>query len=244
MKRTISLFLTVVLVIFCATLLVACGGIDNAEDFDNAIEAYQTADAITLKIEDNNKHVNFIHDKERLKSNVEIAFDAEKGVVAITMSYSRHNFWEVETGKGEYEMYYVLDGTNVTYYQKYLGMYSQEWNTNKVYEFDTQEQAMAFLREKYVKSVDIDEEEFPTFTALNLNTSYTENLFRNKYTFKPTDSRFKYTYELNFSNGKVTKFTYQHKAANSGNVDDTRKFSMTIKYSADVALPSDLPTAQ
>ena len=59
MKRLISIFLLTLLIISSMLLLVACGGIDNDEDFNKAKEAYATADAITLEINDNNKKINY-----------------------------------------------------------------------------------------------------------------------------------------------------------------------------------------
>ena len=243
MKRILSIILVALLIATTVLLLVACGGIDNAEDFDKAKEAYATADAITLEINDNNKTMNNLVNKERLLSTVEIAFDAEMGVVAVSLDYSRRNLLEIETGSGKYERYYVLDGSNVIFHEKYVGKYSQEWNQPLVKEFDTDDAAAAFLRELYVAPFDFDEAAFPTFAELNLNGSYTINLFRNKYTFNSSDSRFSYTYTLDFANGQITKFTYQHKSASTGNIDDTRKFTMTIKYSAKVTLPDDLPNS-
>ena len=244
MKRILAIILVALLMATTALVLVACGGIDNDEDFNKAKEAYATADAITLEINDNNKKINYVLNKERLITKMKIAFDAKMGVVAINLDYSRHNLLEVETGEGKYERYYVLDGTNVLYYERYLGKYSQEWDTPTVKEFDTQEEAVAFLKEKYLNPVDIDNAEFPTFVKLNLNSSYTVNLFRNKYTFNRSDSRFSYIYTLYFANGQITKFTYQHKTASTGNVDDSRKFSMSIKYSANITLPHDLPSLE
>ena len=244
MKKYFLIFLVTLLLGTSMLLLVSCGGIDSDEDFDKAKEAYATADAITLEINDNNKSINYVLNKERLKTKMKIAFDAKMGVVAITLDYSRRNLLEVETGDGKYERYYVLDGMNVIFYNKYVGKYSQEWDTPTVIQFGTQEEAVAFLKEKYLNPVDIDNAEFPTFVKLNLNSSYTVNLFRNKYTFNRSDSRFSYIYTLYFANGQITKFTYQHKTASTGNVDDSRKFSMSIKYSANITLPHDLPSLE
>ena len=238
MKRILSIILVALLMATTALVLVACGGIDNAEDFDKAKDTYATADAITLKIDDNNKMMNNLVNKERLLSTVEIAFDAEKGAVFVNLEFSRRNFWESEIGVGAFETYYLLEGTNVIRYER--NVRTKVWAEPTVNEFDSKEEAEAYLREKYMKPTDGDGKEFPTFTALTLTEKYSANLFRNKYTWKPNDNRFNYTYTLGFSNGKISKFTYQHKSANS-DVDDTRKFSMTVEYSANIVLPNDLP---
>ena len=241
MKRGISILFLAVLLGATALMLVACGGIDNDEDFNKAKEAYVTADAITLKIDDNNKMMNNLVNKERLISTVEIAFDAEIGVVFVSLEFSRRNFWESEIGVGAFETYYLLESTNVICYKR--NVRTQVWEEPIVNEFDSKEEAAACLREKYLKPTDCDDKEFPILTELTLTEKYSANLFRNEYTWKPSDNRFNYTYTLDFANGKITKFTYQHKSANS-DVDDTRKFSMTVEYSANVVLPDDLPTAK
>lgn len=241
MKRRISILFLAILLGATAFMLVACGGIDSAEDFDKAKETYATADAITLKIDDNNKMMNNLVNKERLISTVEIAFDAEKGVVFVNLDYSRRNFWESEIGVGAFETYYLLEGTNIICYKR--NVRTQVWEEPIVNEFDSKEEAVAYLREKYLKPTDCDDKGFPILTELTLTEKYSANLFRNKYTWKPSDNRFNYTYTLDFANGKITKFTYQHKSAKS-DVDDTRKFSMTVEYSANVVLPDDLPTVK
>ena len=239
MKRTISIVLVILLVVTSTVLLVACyGGISNEEDWEKAFDAYKTCDKVTLKIEDNNKTINYVHDKERLISKVEISFDAQKGVVFISMNYSRRNFWEIETSGGTYEMYYVIEDTNVIFYRRYLGNYSQDWNHRTTTEFDSKEEAEEYLRDKYLHPVDIDEGEFPSI----FDFAYKDITYKSfgKFESKTSDDRFNYTSTLNFSKNMPTKFTYQHKSATSS-VDDSRKFTMTVKYTASISLPNDLP---
>ena len=225
-----------ILLTVTAFALTACGGIDNADKWQEAMDAYTTAQAVTIKIEDNNKMVNQIANKERLLSTVEVSFDAQKGIAYVNVDYTRRNFWEADIGVGSYEIYYVVDGTNVIAYRKNLR--TQQWEQPQTVELAGSEQALAYLREMYLKPTDPDDRKFPIFTDLKFD-NFKANLF-GKYEWKPTDSRFKYTYELNFASGKPSKFVYQHKTV-GGNVDDTRKFSMTVEYTADITLPNDLP---
>lgn len=238
MKRTISVLLAVLLFISAATLLAACGSIDNAEKWQEAMEAFKTANAVTIKIEDNNKMVNQLANKERLLSTVEVSFDAEKGMAHVNVDYTRRNFWETDIGVGAYEIYYVIDGENVISYRKNLR--TQQWEEPQTVELNDSAAAESYLRERYLKPTDPDGNDFPIFTQLKYN-DFKADLFGN-YEWKPTDSRFKYTYTLNFASGKPSKFTYQHKTS-AGNVDNTRKFSMTIEYSADITVPADLPNS-
>lgn len=239
MKKTISIITVALLVATCAMLLVACGGIGSADEWGKAMEAYSTASAVTIKIEDNHKMMNNLANKERLLSTAEVAFDEAKGLVYVNMDYTRRNFWESDVGVGSYEIYYVLDGANVISYKKNLR--TQLWEDPSVQEFATQEAAKNFLREKYLKPTDTDGREFPILTNLKFE-DFKANMF-GSYEWRPTDSRFKYTYVLKFTNGKPSTFTYEHKTS-AGNVDDSRKFSMTVNYSANITLPNDLPEAK
>ena len=240
MKRAISVLLVVLLVIASTLLLVACnGGIKSADDWGSAIDYYKTCDAVTIKIEDNNLHMNYIHDKERLKSNLEVSFNAEKGMVFVSMDCSRHDFWGTKVSGSTYEKYYVQDGVKVYCYSRRLSEHTTEdWTVDNATLFDSEEDAASFLREQYLHPVDVDGNEFPSLLELNY-AEFSAKMF-GKFERKNSDNRFNYTYVVNFSKGKPTKYTYQHKA-HGGNVDDTRKFSMTIKYSADISLPTDVP---
>ena len=243
MKKTLSVILLSLLLAVSAFALAACGGGMSADDLANAYEAYTTAEKITLTIEDNDRHINFISDGYRLKSNVKISFDASKDAVFVSVDYFRFNLIEAQNGRGTYEMYYVLDGANVIQYKRNTGVGSPNWELINVEKFSTQEQAMTCLRNKYLNAQNVDEYLFPTFTELTFDETYTKSFLASKYTWKLQDNRFKYTYELNFKDGKVTEFTYQHKTSNAGYVDDTRKFSMKIEYSADIPAPTGLPQA-
>ena len=238
MKKIISIILVILLVASTAVLLTACGGgIKSAEKWQEAMDAYKTVDTVTVTIEDDHKMVNQIANKERLLSTVEIAFDASKGMAYVNMDYTRRNFWESDVGVGSYEIYYVLDGTNVIAYKKNLR--TQQWEAPQTIELSSSEVAQAYLRERYLKPTDTDGGEFPTFTELKFE-DFKADLFGN-YKWTPTDSRFKYTYELIFLSGKPSDFSYKHRAASTGNVDDSRKFSMTVEYSASITIPTDLP---
>lgn len=182
MKKSICVILASFLLVFCSFALVSCGGGMSAEDLAKAYEAYQTADAITLKIEDNDRHTNNIADGFRLLTTVEIAFDAEKGAVFVSMEYTRRNLIDAEKGKGAYDMLYVLDGSNVICYKRNTRDYTPKWEKIKVEEFASEEQAMEYLRNQYLSAQTVDEVPFPTFTALTFDETYTKSFFTSKYT--------------------------------------------------------------
>ena len=241
MKKSISILFTILLVLSCSLLLVACdGGISIQEDWDDAISYYQTCDAVTIKIYDNNLHMNRLHDKERLISTMEVSFDADKGIVFVNLDYTRRNFWEMDVGGSTYETYYVQDGANVYRYSKRISEYTTEdWEVDTI-SFNSDEETMLYLRDQYLHPKDFDGNEFPSILELNY-VEFSKKAF-GKFECVTSDNRFNYNYTVKFSNGKPTKYTYQHKAP-GGNVDDKRKFSMTINYSADISLPDDLPNA-
>ena len=246
MKRTFSIVLTVLLIATTAMLLVACGsgGIESQEDWDNAMQAFLTADAVTLKINDNRwTYKAGLIFESHVKYDITIAFDAEMGVVAITRIATDYNIVGVPSKGGTHEMYYVLDGTNVIFYRKYVSEYSNDWKHRAALEFDTADEAAAYLRELYTNptlhtSPYSTDAEFPTFAELQYS-NFTAD-FWGKFEYETTIERRVHTYELNFANGKPSKFGYDTKIP--GDIADTDTYSVSISYSAKITLPSDLPT--
>lgn len=255
MKKRISLVLVALLLISCAFALTACG-VSNSNDWDKAIDKFKTADAVTVKIKDDNLTMGYLVNREHLVCKGEIAFDANQGVVYIVMNTSRGTgFIDVDPSKGTDEWYYVIDGTTVNCYHRHTSQYSEgEWEVSKIMTFTTRDEAVEFLRDKYLHPVDIDEKAIPTFLEMGYrgeeikgtnNTVNKENLFKNKFTLKYSDNRFAYTYVMKFSlSGDVSKFTYKHKSAERGHVDDKRTTTIAVKYKANITLPDDLPAAK
>lgn len=246
MKRTLAIILTVFLIATTAVLLVACdGGIKSEEDWNNAIEAFLTADAVTLKIKDDawtyqyNIGILDRHDK----TNVTLAFDAEMGVVAITHKYNDYSLRGGWTN-GTYLLYYVKDGADIIYYRKYEGS-SFGWS-RETRHFDTEEQAAAFLREQYTNPYSAtnsfyreEDKFFPTFDELEYSNFEADTWGKFEYVKTDSDGRVN-TYTLNFTNGKPSKFTFDTRIPKE--VVDTDKYSVTISYSAKITLPDGLPT--
>ena len=250
MKKRISIVLVVLMLVLSAFALVACG--IGSSEWDEGIEAFKTADLITLKIHDRYVDLNF--DEPRVVTDLEISFDANKGIVYIHEQSSASHVVDLDPTKRKYEWYYVLDGSNVKVYQKSLIWYSNDdWHLELPITFDTEDEAKEYLRNLYLHPQFNDEEEFPSFLEIGyqgsgpISTGYSkstkENLFKNKFTLNFSDDNYEYKYVLKFSSSKPSKFTYEHKLLQYG-ITGTRKFSMTIKYSAKITLPNDLPTAK
>ena len=253
MKRTIAIILTVLLLVSSAFALAACV-VSSSGDWDNASDKFKTADAVTVKIKDDNLTMGYLVNREHLVCSGEIAFDATQGVLYIVMNTSRGTgFIDVDPTKGTDEWYYVIDGTTVNCYHRHTSQYSEgEWEASDM-TFTTKDEAVEFLRDKYLHPVDIDEKAIPTFLDMGYrgeeikstnNAVNKVNLFKNKFTLKYSDDRFAYTYVMKFSlKGDVSKYTYKHKSAERGHVDDKRTTTITVKYEANITLPSDLPKA-
>ena len=115
------------------------------------------------------------------------------------------------------------------------------------FQFDNVEAATAFLREQYLNPVnsesvaDDESDMYPTFTKFEYSDFYSTTLF-GKFKWEDSDGKFDYSYTLKFTRGLPTNYTYECKGA-SGEIEDTRKFSMTISYSAKISLPDGLPNA-
>lgn len=249
MKKKFSVILVAILLLTTTLALAACG--IGQSEWDEGIEAYKTADVITLKIHDRYVELNF--DEPRVVTDLEISFDANKGIVYIHEESTSSHVVDIDPSKRKYEWYYVLDGANVNLYKKSLRWYTNdEWHQVQPITFDTEAEARQYLRYLYLHPQFNDEEEFPSFLEIGYDgrgplttgrsKTFKENLFKNKFTLNFSDDEFEYEYVLKFTNGKPSKFTYKHKLLQFG-IAGTRKFSMTIKYSATVNLPDDLPSA-
>lgn len=253
MKRIISVILTILLLALSAFALAACGGVGNNDKWNAAIEKFKTADTITLKIKDDNLNMGVLVDRDHLVSKGEIAFDATQGLVYISMQ-TRHGtgFIDMDPTRATEEWYYAIDGTTVNSYYRHSSQYSEgEWEGEKIMTFTTRDEAVAFLRDKYVNPVDVRGDSFPTFYELQRHGNETStsnpretkmNLFKTKYTQKFVgDNNEETTYVLKFLSGRLTKFSYKIRYSS---LESPRKFSMTVKYNANITLPEDLPIAK
>ena len=236
MKRTLSIVLVALLVVACAFALVGCSGISSEEDWNKAMDAYLTADAITLNITDEVWIWKSIIFDDHTKEKSTVSFDAKKGIVTIICENSGNNLSGYHL-KSEDRYYYVLEETNVIQYHRHVTEYSNEWKKRATHEFDTVELAMEYLRDQYLNYLDSEQLPFVPVTELNYNNflSYT---LTGKRTYKNTVDGETYDYALNFSAGKLSKYAYKFEH----NQDSShRKTTIKISYSAKVNLPDDLP---
>lgn len=242
MKHTFSMILVALLVVACSFALVGCSSdISSEEEWNKIFDAYNTSDKITLKIEDNDYTVT-----ERIVSTTEISYDGEKGEVFITHETTTKNIVGLSKfGKSHYEYYYVIKGTSVLSYDRYVGKYSQDWETPRVYEFDTVEEAQDYLRNLYLHPVAPVGEggEYPNLSNLtyeNYNHANSKKLgMFGKITWEITQDNVEYTHTLNLSSGKISKYTYEYKDSLY-----TRKTTTTVKYKANISAPTDLPAVE
>lgn len=234
-KKIIAIVLAVLLVVTTSLLLVSCSGISNEEDWNKAMDAYQTADSLTLTVTDQLWIYNSIVFQDHVKEKSTISFDAEKGVVSIICVRGGNNLSGFHSFT-EHRYYYVLDGTNVVEYYRYVSEYSDEWKQRTTHEFDTVDLAKEYLRDQYLNYLDSEKLPFVPFTELNY-MNFSSNTF-GTFKYEKTDDGKKYAYALKFSNGKTSEYTYEYKHDKD---PSRRKTEMKIKYSAKVTLPDDLP---
>ena len=253
MKRKISVILVALLLAVSAFALAACGGgIKHSEDWYNALEAYKTADAITLTLTDEVWTYKTGILDSHYKYKTTITFDATAGTASVVTS-SRHNdlsgvYWD-DGSTAEY--YYVLDGTNVIEYYRYVSEYSDDWKSRRTHEFDTADLAMEYLRDVFLNPCDTSKVEFPSFLELpyydgNMTSTGNPretkvNKFKNKYTQKYVDdeNNITRTYELSFSSGKLSKYHFEFTPDYL--LSDRRKTTIKINYSSSLNLPDNLP---
>ena len=249
MKRKIFVILLALLLAISAFALAACGGgINSDQDWYNALNEYKTADALTLTINDDVR-IGLL--KNHVKSNITITFDAKAGTASVITSSTQNDWSGVNWSYGwTHEYYYVLDGTNVIEYYRYVTEYSDDWDHRTTRKFDTAELAMEYMRDQYLNPCNTDEVEFPSFLELKYydgnmkstgNPRETKvNNFKNKFTqiFVDDQNEITRTYELSFSSGKLSQYHFKY---NAGVLSDKRKTTIKIKYWSSLTLPDNLP---
>lgn len=233
-KRIIAVVLAVLLVI-TALLLVSCSGISNEKEWNEAMETYQTADFLTIKITDQVWIYKSIVFQNHVKEKSTINFDAKKGVVTIICDRGGNDLSGFYSNT-EHRYYYVLEGTNVIEYYRYVSEYSNEWKKRQTHEFDSVELAMEYLRDLYLNYLDSEDLPFVPFTELNY-INFSANTFGTYEYEKKVDGE-TYKYALKFSSGKTSKYTYEYKHDKD---PSHRKTEINVRYSTRVTLPDDMP---
>ena len=250
MKKLISVMLMTILLTVTAFALAACsGGINSDQDWYNALDAYKTADAITLTIDDDVR-VGLL--KDHVRSKISITFDVKAGTASVITSKTQNDWSGVRWSYGETaEYYYVLDGTNVIMYYRYVSESSSDWQRRKTTEFDTAELAIEYMRDLYLNPCNTEKVEFPSFLELKYYDSNMKstsnpretkvNTSKSKFTQKYIDDEKEITrtFELSFSRGKLSKYYFKYY---SGPLSDKRKTTIRIKYWSSLILPDNLPT--
>ena len=249
MKKTFSVILVVFMLAVSTFALVACGGKVTADDWYNALNEYKTADALTLTINDDVR-IGLL--QNHVKSKITITFDAKAGTASVITSSTQNDWSGVNWSYGwTHEYYYVLDGTNVIEYYRYVTEYSDDWDHRKTREFDTAELAIEYMRDLYLNPCNTEKVEFPSFLELKYydsNMTSTSNprevkvnTFKTKFTqiYIEENSDVKRTFELSFSNSKLSKYHFEY---DGGGLSEKRKTTIKISYSSSLKLPDNLPT--
>lgn len=252
MKRIVAIILLALLIVASTFTLAACSGIKSQEWYD-ALEAYKTADAITLTIKDEVwTYKNTILDNH-IRYKITITFDAIAGTASVITSSGHNDLSGVYWNDGSTaEYYYVLDGTNLIMYYRYVSESSSDWQRRKTIEFDTAELAIEYMRDLYLNPCNTEKVEFPSFlelpyygenmTATGNPRETKVNMFKNKFTQKYVDEENQITriYVLSFSNDKLSKYHFELKP--DFLLSDRRKTTINIRYLSTLNLPDNLPT--
>lgn len=238
MKRTISVILTVLLLVLSAFALVACdGGIKTEEDWNKALDYLANCDAVTITVEETIVEMNHLVDKDKVKHKLIVSFDAKQGAVYSKYDYTSYFAIGLVEHRTHGEDYFIADGNEIRHYSRKLGEFGTDWegqvwkryeNANEV----TQEQRNRYLRAEYSS-----ETKYMDLTDLKYSSFYQD---KNKFVRTEEEEYYGTTIELTFSNGRLTKVSYERIQKSSG-PKDSRKYTITIKYKANISVPNNLP---
>lgn len=240
MKRKISLILVALLLTLAALALAACdSGVHSEEDWDKAMERLSTCDAITVTIEDKQVDQNNLINKRTHKRKMTITFDAQQGVAHLEYESKTLGAIGEDQGKGKDEEYYVADGSTMLIYRRRLTESSDKvWSGGRfTYGLNSEEDVANMLRELYLHAKYSTETDYLDLTTLRYGSFYEDE---NTYVRTEKEEYNDISYMLTFTNGFLTKMKYE-KVQNSSGPKDSRKFTIKIKYTAIITLPTDLP---
>lgn len=240
MKKIISVILVTFLLVLAALALAACdSGVHSEEDWDKAMERLATCDAITVTIEDKQVDQNNLVNKRTHKRKMTITFDAQQGVVHAEYESKTLGAIGEDQGSGKREEYYVADGSAILYYTRRLTESSDKaWSGNRwTYGFNSEDDVTKALREKYLHAKYSSETEYLDLTTLKYGSFYED---KNTYQRTEKEEYNNIAYKLTFTNGFLTEVYYE-KVQNSSGPKDSRKYTIKIKYTACITLPTDLP---
>ena len=240
MKRTISVILVALLLVSATLLLTACdSGVHSEEDWNKAMERLATCDAVTLTIEDKQVDQNNLVNKRTYKRKMTITFDAQQGVAHVEYESKTLGAIDEDQGSGKSEEYYVADGSTMLIYRRRLTESSDKvWSGGRfTYGLNSEEDVSKALREKYLHTKYSSETEYLDLTTLNYSAFYED---KNTYQRTEKDEYNNIAYKLTFTNGFLTEVYYE-KVEDTSGPKNSRKFTIKIKYTASITLPTDLP---
>lgn len=232
MKRTISIFLVALLLVSATLLLAACdGGVYDEEGWNNAIQALEDSQATSIKIVEKEYQNPLKVKKGRTET---LAYNGKKGVLRWEREETAYNW----LGGHDYDhhdcVYYVLDGSDLKYYRNINSYNFDDGWTVQVIHYDNKEEALQDLHDLYVRRL-------PYLENIQFNT-YNNQHTNGKFEKTSSDNYYDYTYQLQFSNGKLVKI-YDVREVNSSLGGTTLKTTTTIKYSAIVSAPKGISNA-
>ena len=240
MKKIISVILVAILLVVSAFALTACdSGVHSEEDWNKAMERLETCDTITVTIEDKQVDQNNLVNKRTYKRKMTITFDAQQGVAHVEYESKTLGAIGEDQGSGKSEEYYVADGSTMLIYRRRLTEYSDKvWSGGRfTYGLNSEEDVANRLRELYLRAKYSTEIDYIDLTTLRYGSFYED---KNTYVRTEKEEYNDISYMLTFTNGFLAKIKYE-KVQNTSGPKDSRKYTIAIKYSANVTIPTELP---
>ena len=228
------------LLIVTAFTLAACdSGVHSEEDWNKAMERLATCDAVTLTIEEKEVKTNNLVNKRTTTSTYEVRFDANKGIVYTFHKSKTVGLIGEEQGSGKGEDYYVADGSNIRYYKRNLNSSDKTWEGRLSTRYTSEEEVAQRLRGLYLFPKYNDNNDY-SYLELTSFSYYSFSEDKNTYNRTEKEEYYDVSYKLTFTNGFLTKMKYE-KVQNSSGPKNSRKYTIKIKYTASITLPTDLP---
>ena len=238
MKRTISVVLTVLLLVLSAFALVACdGGIKTEEDWNKALDYLANCDAVTITVEETIVEMNHLVDKDKVKHKLIVAFDAKQGVVYSKYYFTSYFAIGLVEDRASGEQYYIADGNIMRHYSRKLGEFGTDWEGQVWKRYENADEVTQEQRKMYLRAEYSYETKYMDLTELNYSSFYQE---KNNFVRTEDEEYYGTTIELTFSSGRLTKVSYERIQKSSG-PKDSRKYTITIKYKANISVPTNLP---
>ena len=232
MKRTITIILVAILVVSSALLFVACnvsGGVKTQEDWNSAMDFLKNCDTVTINVE-KDEYTN-LHIKQYLTTWT-VTYDGVKGELYSYRVVENYNVSIFDQRKHS-QTYAIVDGSDLkTYTKDTVDSAYKNWDAKLTSCADSDAAALKLkeLFYSYLAELDLD------------NLTFTEYKLKfNKFEKTETVGQTKTTWQVTFSDGKLSEIHIDGKPQKGSQSIDNAKITITVTYSAEITPPNGLP---